>query len=73
MNAPLIPQPVVCPNRLNRLRADMSAAEQGSGPDVDFVTYFGHRLLAKRDGKATEVPVSELDGKYVGIYFSAHW
>ncbi|PNW71279.1 hypothetical protein CHLRE_16g647534v5 [Chlamydomonas reinhardtii] len=51
----------------------MSAAEQGSGPDVDFVTYFGHRLLAKRDGKATEVPVSELDGKYVGIYFSAHW
>lgn len=40
---------------------------------VDFATLFGQDLLAKRDGKIVKVNVSELDGKYVGVYFSAHW
>lgn len=40
---------------------------------VEFANLFGHKLLAKRDGKPTEVSVTELDGKYVGVYFSAHW
>lgn len=40
---------------------------------VDFATLFGQDLLAKRDGKVVKVNVSELDGKYVGVYFSAHW
>ncbi|PNH09357.1 Nucleoredoxin [Tetrabaena socialis] len=45
------------------------------GPDnkVDLISLFGHKLLAKRQGEIVEVPVSELDGKYVGVYFSAHW
>ncbi|GFR46287.1 hypothetical protein Agub_g7842 [Astrephomene gubernaculifera] len=42
-------------------------------PRVDFMDLFGRKLLAKRDGKLTELPVTELDGKYVGVYFSAHW
>ncbi|GIL48288.1 hypothetical protein Vafri_4938 [Volvox africanus] len=40
---------------------------------AEFSNLFGQRILAKRDGKQTEVSVTELDGKYVGVYFSAHW
>ncbi|EFJ46674.1 hypothetical protein VOLCADRAFT_105423 [Volvox carteri f. nagariensis] len=40
---------------------------------VEFSNIFGQRLIAKRDGRPAEVPVTELDGKYVGVYFSAHW
>ncbi|GLC52302.1 hypothetical protein PLESTB_000606800 [Pleodorina starrii] len=45
-----------------------------AGPSrMEFSNLFGLKLLAKRDGKPTEVSVTELDGKYVGVYFSAHW
>ena len=35
----------------------------------DYSSLFGETLVSK-DG---EVSVSSLDGKYVGVYFSAHW
>lgn len=36
---------------------------------ADYSSIFGETLLSK----SGEVPVSSLDGKYVGVYFSAHW
>lgn len=35
----------------------------------DYSSIFGETLLSKKG----EVSVSSLDGKYVGVYFSAHW
>ena len=34
----------------------------------------GRELLGKtQDGKVALTPLSSLDGKYIGLYFSAHW
>ncbi len=50
----------------------------GEPEPVDFSMLFGQRLLAHREGaggkdSVKEISVTELEGKYVGIYFSAHW
>lgn len=42
-------------------------------PDFSVRESLGATLLAKRDGLVARVPVTSLDGKYVGLYFSAHW
>ena len=33
----------------------------------------GSELVMKRDGKVIPGNLSQLDGKYVALYFSAHW
>ena len=33
----------------------------------------GETVLLKRGDKTELVPVSALDGKFVALYFSAHW
>jgi hypothetical protein len=41
---------------------------------VDLPQLLGSKLLAHDDeGKVKDVPVADLGGKTVGIYFSAHW
>jgi hypothetical protein len=40
---------------------------------VDLSSLLGDTLLVHKDGKMVEFPTSSLNGKTVGIYFSAHW
>lgn len=42
-------------------------------PKFDLKQLLGDRLLIKSDGNEQSQPVSSLEGKYVAIYFSAHW
>jgi hypothetical protein len=40
---------------------------------VDLSSLLGDTLLVHKDGHMIEVPTSTLNGKTVGVYFSAHW
>mmetsp|Transcript_7305 Transcript_7305/g.15959 ORF Transcript_7305/g.15959 Transcript_7305/m.15959 type:complete len:182 (-) Transcript_7305:90-635(-) len=43
-------------------------------PGILMRELLGDELLVKKDGfKPTAEPISLIDGKYVGLYFSAHW
>lgn len=49
------------------------AAQEDVGPKLELSTLFGNDLLAKKGGEVAQGSLSMLDGKHVGIYFSAHW
>lgn len=51
----------------------MAAAKEDVGSKLELSTLFGSELLAKRNGEVVKGDLSMLDGKHVGIYFSAHW
>lgn len=40
---------------------------------VDLRDTLGNAVVAKKEGNLVSVPVSDLQGKYVALYFSAHW
>lgn len=39
----------------------------------DWNDLFADKLVGKKEDKQVSVPVSDLSGKHVGVYFSAHW
>lgn len=47
--------------------------EQAAPAAVDFKELFGERIWSHKDGQLQSVSTSHLDGKILGLYFSAHW